>query len=70
MSFDAAKAERELLTGCHEVIQSLTRRQRALEEEHVRVEQELNDVKKIMGWVRGDMAKHRQRLEELEAASA
>lgn len=63
--FDPIKAAQEQLTGLVEVMQSLKRREHAAEEAVGIAERELNDIRKIVGFVRICIEEHRNALDRL-----
>lgn len=65
-TFDPLRAAREELTGLADVQRALTQREGACETAMSIAEQELNAVRKIMGYVRISMDTIRQRIAELE----
>jgi hypothetical protein len=69
-SFDPIRAAREELGGLSDVQRVLAQRERECEEAMSKAEIELNAIRKITGYVRISVDTIRQRIQELEKASA
>jgi len=65
-AFDPLKAAREELGGLSDMLRRLQQRERRCEEEMSRAESDLNDTRKIIGYVRIGMDAIRARIAELE----
>lgn len=68
--FDALKAAREILESMSNVHTSLKRRESIAEEAMSRAEQELNDIRKIKGYLEHSITEQRERITALESAVA
>lgn len=68
--FDPLKAAREELTGYIEVARSFQNLENAAEEAMGKAEKQLNDVRKVQGFVRIAIEQCRQRVAVLEKAQA
>jgi hypothetical protein len=66
--FDPLRAAREELAGLADVQRALTRRQNACEEAMATAENELNAIRKIVGYVRISVDTLKARIAELEKA--
>lgn len=67
--FDPLKAVKEEIAGLSEVLRSISARERIAEEAIGRAEKELNDIRKITGFVRIEIDRKREVLRKLEEAS-
>lgn len=67
-AFNSLKAAHEELAGLADVQRTLSQRERAAEEAMSLAENELNAIRKIVGYVRISIETLRQRINELERA--
>ena len=68
MTFDAIKALQEELAGLAAVEASIRRRESVAEESIAKSEQELNDIRKVRGYLRIETDRKRDVLRQLQQA--
>jgi hypothetical protein len=64
--FDQARALRDELAGLADIELTIRRRERACEEQISNAERELNDIRKLRGFVRIQIEQKKRQLEQLE----